>query len=896
MAKEKKPKPKPLLPLEQAPRKPSKRCIHCEYHRKALSVCCESVGPANADIMIVGEAPGEQEDRKGKPFVGDSGRKLQYIFERIGMKRKEVFLTNIARCRPSKNDKPKKKQIMACAPHLLYEILKVQPKAIVTMGATALETVTGQPNTKHNGLSSRRGFPKRQTFKWESPAGKVYRHECWVIPTYHPSAALREGGWIYDDLIAHDLSLAMDYAAGKQTLQMPKTRVVVAKELSFTLKLIEKMKEVGRFVVDAETTGLDPNKDEVLCLGFCWRAGEAWIIPFLGQNKVPIWDEQDLKVLVAALVDLFLSAEIIGQGIKFDLKFICRLLGIELAQLRVVFDTMVAHHCIDENKLHNLTSQCQWYLRWERYDEVMLQYYDHDEAQYWLAPDEVLWNYCGYDVDGEFQLAELHTTTLKKEKLVTAFKTEMGLIMPLADVELQGVRVDIDKMKEKVTDAQKSAEEALAWLRMEAAKTLPEGAATLFNPASTQQLSAWLIDLGVPLSKKTKKGNISTGKNVMSALALQDNVYGEIATKIKQFREANKLLGTYLDGSSLQGGKEGAEFKQEGGGFLKYVDEAGRIYPTYHSSRTVTGRLSATDPAVQTIPRLHGLRNMLVPDFEDDVFISCDYSKAELCVMAWLANDEVMARELISNVDLHARMAITIRLNRDPTDEEFATMLPVCQEEPMWKHERGLAKTCVFGAAYGRSAKGIVEAFPESYPDEMSEEERIRSTQKIIDGFFSKYYGVREYMDKQIKLAQSKGKLRTQFTGRVRRLTGMDWFFNKHAFACRLRNKDLEQLNRESMNFNVQSTASDELSKATARIYQYIQKVKVPHFRIVLTLHDQLLFNCHKDYAEAVIPAIKERMEVTFHPDKRHKFEVPLKIDPSIQIAWGLYHDNSSEY
>jgi DNA polymerase len=1178
-----------LKPMEQKPRKPSSECQACDLFYRCITTCCPPSGSKKAKVMLAGEAPGKDEDEKGKPFVGDAGKKLRYILSKIGITAKSFFITNSCRCRPPKNAEPTKKQIDACAPHLLYEVLTVKPKVIVTLGATAFKTVTGL----NEPVKNVRGFPEEYEFDYVSPEGKIYRHKCWVIPTYHPSAALRGGGWVYDSIIQHDIELARSYAEDNIVLSKPDTKSFIAKTIKEVEAICLRLKSYNIAAFDVETTGLRYLDDEILCIGFCVKKGEVLIIPILQQDKKKYWSDSDLEIVKDLLRDVFTSIRFIGQNIKFDLNYIRTFLGVII---KVAFDTMTAQHVMDENKPSNLTFQCQWYLRWTRYDKVMQQYIRSDVAYYHEAPNAILWKYLSYDVDGTMRLYLHHREEIKRQGLVTVFKTEISLIQPLAEAEFIGMRVNHDLMTEISAEQQNKAGESLVKLRTIAKPFFEDD--HIFNPASGPQLRKLFDALNIIVEKKTKKsGLMSTDQDVLKLLMQEGGKIGEFAEILSNYRSANKLLGTYLDGFSIQGKFDGVKPKEEVGGFKKDVWLDDRIHPTYNPSRTVTGRLSANNPPIQTIPKKYRLRQMFIPDNEESVFISCDYGKIELCVMAWLANDDVMAKELINGMDLHSRMALQVKMNRAITDEEFEQLLPECEKEPDWSYKRSVAKCfhpdtevltksgwkkildlevdeevasaipgmrgeCVivwsiptevfsmknlydhllhfkdggidisvtpdhrmvvwngkgldpwrvvsaeefpkqkyrywvnagslytsslwpvansieqvmfrlavvtqacgtfngdgsisftlvgtkadrmfwllsnhvsscwwsyrseakvhdfvlkgdcaktvrslldgksfkwnwislresyrvaiidevcrwncrrmakydvvvntdeqsinilqalatvtnlktnlyvednvfnlrvnrharhrsgsnlicnripyndvvaclsvpsmfvvarsgqegsdripiiigqsvnFGIPYGISAKGIVDDKPESFPEGMLTDERIKLVQAMIDAYFEKYQGVRQYIDVQIATAQKKGYIQTPFTGRKRRLAdGAEWFFSEFSKRCKFRNSDLEALNREALNFKVQSTASDELSKATHRVYLGIREVNIPFFRIVMTLHDQLLFNVHKDYVDEASDLICFWMNSVLKSDKFHKYEMPLKVE-----------------
>lgn len=851
---------------DDKPRRNDPQCSRCELHSKSATVCCESVGPAQADIFLVGEALGANEEELGRPFVGDAGFKLNYLLNRAQLKRKALRIGNCVRCRPPGNKTPTKKHLDGCFPYLHHDILTGKPKVIVALGATAIKTLLPPPARN---VDKTRGFPEEVTFRWESPKGKVYEHKCWVVPTYHPAACLHD--WRYDDLVVRDFSVAKALAAGQQLLQWPDTKVTVVKTLADAIKLIRHLKRIGRFVLDLETTGLDPHTAKILCIGFCWKAGHATILPLHGQGGKPFWKPHEFALIVDELTELLLEAVLYGQNIKFDIKHLRALTG--LIEFKVGFDTMNAYHCVDENKPHNLTFMCQWFLYWLKYDAMMAPYQGLTDG-YASVPDAMLWRYCGYDVDGTWRVRKKLIPLLHAEKVVEPFKIEMGLINSLADVEYRGVRVDTAKIGELAAEYRKEIEKAKAYLQRIALKKLGQARVDKlpnkqFNPNSPKQLAQLLLHCGADLRRKTQSGALSTDKHVMAALELSPGVPGTIARKMKEVRKLTKYISTYLDGADGTGG------------FKQWVRSKSRIHAQYNTAAARTGRLSADDPPLQTVPRLGGLRSMFLPDDADHLFLSIDYQKVELCIMAYLANDDAMCRELINRVDLHSRMALTKRLNRDPTDAEFEELLPT-----VTKNERALAKGVNFGIPYGIGSVAIVDQNPDAFPAKLDKRKRKAVVDKIMEAYFEKYWGVAEFREKQVRLAHKHGFIRTHL-GRKRRLTAIEWFNSRWAAETDKRDLDLGHLEREAMNMPVQSFASDELSKATLRVHRAIQQWGIPTLRTVMTLHDQLVFNVHRKYEAEATPLLVECMEFTLPSTKRFKYEMPIRVDVSKQRWWG---------
>lgn len=846
------------------PLKPNSACNRCPLSKSSLTVCCPSGGPKQADIAIWGETLSATEENRGKPFLGDSGRKLNYLLRQAKLSRKNLRIALTVRCKPPGAKKPSKKEVDACWPYSLYDILAGKPKVIVSMGALATKQLLGDPSS----LKKVRGFPVQKTFYYAGKKGSI-EHTCWIIPTYHPNMCLHD--WSNDDIVVFDLLNAKKIADGLEPLVWPDTKIEVAKTFDQAMQLIQRLKRSGEWVFDTETTGFDPHEAKILCIGFCMKAGTSHILPFYSQGMVRFWKPNEEHQIVEALAEAFQESALIGQNLKFDIKQIRKMTG--LVDYEIAHDTLIGHRCIDENKPHNLTFQCQWYLKWAKYDALMDKYkVSKKEFRTWEVPDELLWKYCAYDCDGTFRLAEAQKPELEEAKALTAFHTEMDLIVPLADVEYRGFQTNKDKLFELSIQYRKQADAAKKKLCRSASKLVSEEFGEKFNPNSTQQLIVLLKASGANLRKKTKGGNPSVDRLVLSKLALESNKAGTIAKNVQLLRKATKYVGTYLDGSD---GK---------GGLLQHIKSHDRVHPTYNLGLTRTGRLSADDPPIQTIPRMGGLRTIFVPDNPaKHKLIAVDYAKLELCIMAWLANDDKMCTELINQVDLHTRMALTVRLNRDPTDEEFEEL-----SSKVGKDERALAKGVNFGIPYGRGASAIVEANPEAFPKGMIKPQRVNTVQAIIEAYYNKYWGVHDYLEAEVERGKNQGYLLTPFFKRRRNIfAAMKWFNSDESLSTEHRDYDLSHVERELRNFRIQSLGSDLLSRATKKAWEGMKGIKIPAFRIVLSLHDALIFNCHEDYIDDALPHIKDWMEVILPKSKKHKYEMPIRVDPIIHTTWG---------
>jgi uracil-DNA glycosylase len=910
-------KVEPIRPLQI-----NANCKRCKLHESSRTVCCEGAGSFKSDLWLFGEALGAREEEIGRPFVGDAGFKLNYCLGKAKLSRKEIRVENVFRCRPPKNRKPSKSELKSCWGYSLYLILKYKPKVIVALGASAYDMLSGSYSgrrIKSQSLAHSRGFYSWQEFSYTSKEGKTFKHACWLIPTYHPAFCLRK--WEADDLLIHDLALAKSLTYCKQNnekeepLWWPKTKVTVLNTKDEAITFLKRLRSVESFVADIEDTSLQVHESTVMCIGFCYKKDEATILPLhlQGTPPKPKWSSVEYREIIEELTKTLEGAQLRGQNIKYDIQRFRKLTG--LTKFKINFDTMIAHHVIDENKPHNLTFLCQWYLRWKKYDAAIDPYKEDKTVKMWLVPDQIRHTYCGHDTNGTFQLCKILRTEIEKDKVELPYQIEQDLIVPLSDIEYRGVHIDVNRIKELAEKYRNEASKQLKILRKIALKNLGK---ENFNPNSPKQVIVLLEQVRAELTKKTKGGNTSVNKFVLAELALRQNKAGRIARALTVFRKMEKYVGTYLDGDTVskrlkikankkktiellsseeRGDRELGIFRaandlagdlqedvSDGKGFLCWVQEHNRIHPNYNQAIARTGRLSADDPPIQTIPRTGDLRSMLIPDVVGEhVLITVDYQKLEMCVMAWLANDSIMIHELLrDDLDIHTLMAITTRLMRNPTDDEYKRISP-----DIGKNERTISKGCNFGIPYGRGARAIAETYPEAFTLGQPMQQRAQTVQKVINAFLDKYYKITEYRERQIRKMHKFGRLRTTVHNRLRRFSGVDWFESKYGLQCEQRDHDLSHMEREALNCEIQSIGSDILSQATKRVFDTIRKPKFEAFRIIMSLHDALIFSIHKRHCDDAIPWIRARMETLLPKDEKHKYEMPIRVDCSVQEYWG---------
>ena len=190
---------------------------------------------------------------------------------------------------------------------------------------------------------------------------------------------------------------------------------------------------------------------------------------------------------------------------------------------------------------------------------------------------------------------------------------------------------------------------------------------------------------------------------------------------------------------------------------------------------------------------------------------------------------------------------------------------------------------------YGRGSFSIVQANPESFPDEMDRRSRVKMVDRIIESYYDKYQGIGDHMRREVRIARRRQWLRSFTTGRKRRLSGMDWFHSDEAAETKFRDKDVEHVEREAQNFQIQEIASAILAEATKRCYDGIQsgELDIRNFRIVMSVHDQLIFNVHRDDVEEAWEFVQEAMQTVLPKGKKRTTNMPITIDKHVQSAWG---------
>jgi DNA polymerase I len=573
-------------------------------------------------------------------------------------------------------------------------------------------------------------------------------------------------------------------------------------------QLLGKLNKVDEFCFDTETNGLDPIVAEAIGIAFSFKANEGYYVDLNHEQK-----DEFLKMMQS----LFLTDKLkIAQNLKFDL------LILENAGLKTnppYFDTMLAHYLIEPDKRHNMDELARQYLHYEPVSiETLIGKKGKNQLNMTTVPLDKLKDYASEDTDVTFQLKQVFDPILKERELEDIFeKIELPLVPVLADMERTGVKVDKDFLY--------AYSKELEGYIGETEKNIYEQAGVKFNIASPKQLGEVLFDKLKLMEKpkKTKTGQYQTNEEVLQKLA---NTH-EIVNKILDYRELQKLKSTYVDTLPEL--------------VLKSTD---RIHTSFNQAVAATGRLSSNNPNLQNIPirteKGRHIRKAFVASSENHVLLSADYSQIELRVIASVSEDKNMMEAFIQNLDIHTSTA--------------SKVFGVPYEE-VTREMRGKAKMVNFGIIYGISVFGLSERL--SIPRSEAKE--------IIEEYFDKFPGIKQYMDDSIAFAQKEGYVKT-LMGRRRYVADIN-----------SRNQTVRGFaERNAINAPIQGSAADMIKLAMIRVHNELKKQKLES-KMILQVHDELLLDVPKHEIEQVKALVIDEMTQA----------MPLKVPIIVEAGTG---------
>ncbi len=578
--------------------------------------------------------------------------------------------------------------------------------------------------------------------------------------------------------------------------------------------LLAKLQQQSSVCFDTETTDINALHAELVGMSFSFEVREAYYV------AVP----QD-KVVAQAIVDEFkpffgnAQIEKIAHNMKYDMQVLARY-GVRLEG--PLFDTMIAHYLIQPEAKQGMDFLAQYYLNYQPISiETLIGKKGKNQGNMGDLPPEAISDYACEDADITFQLKQLFAPQIEKDHLKELFwNMEMPLVRVLAEMEMEGVAIDVPHLKAYSVQLENETKGLEA--------SIKELAGMDFNVDSPKQLGDVLFEhLKISSkAKKTKTGQYATSEDILQ----QHKNDHPIIEQILDYRQMKKLKSTYVDPLPTM---------------LDPVD--GRVHTSFMQTVTATGRLSSNNPNLQNIPirseRGKEIRKAFISRDKDHQLMAADYSQIELRIIAALANDENMIRAFREKVDIHKATA--------------AKVFHVDLEE-VTKDQRSAAKAVNFGIIYGQSAFGLSQNLGISRTE----------AKQIIDAYFAQYGTIKSYMDQAVQKAREEGFVET-IMKRRRYLPDIN---SANAVVRGF-------AERNAINAPIQGSAADIVKLAMVAVHKAMKAAQVKS-KMILQVHDELVFDVHKDEIELMQNLVKESME------KAVDLIVPMEVEIQVADNW----------
>ena len=577
------------------------------------------------------------------------------------------------------------------------------------------------------------------------------------------------------------------------------------------------------FAIDTETDSLNTVSANLVGISLSDKEGEGCYIPLKHEYEgCPTQIDLELAVSIIGSSIEKNKHKAVGQNLKFDIPILARH-GIALDAFHA--DTMLMSYVLNSTATrHGMDKLAEFYLNYTTVKYKDVTGTASKQINFSAVEIEIASNYAAEDADITLRLFNKLNGLLKdKPTQIKLLKDiEYPLVLVLSRVEQNGAKIDKDILSEH----SKELSEKIAELSIQAFAIAGEE----FNLDSPKQLLEVLYEkLKLPILKKTPKGQPSTNEETLQRLSEEY----ELPKIILQYRTLAKLKSTYTDS------------------LIKIENPlTGRIHTSYQQAVTSTGRLSSTEPNLQNIPiktaEGRRIREAFVPD-KGNILISADYSQIELRIMAHLSKDKNLTHAFNNNLDVHSATAA----------EVFGVDL-----DDVTQDQRRSAKAINFGLMYGMSAFGLTRQLDIPRAE----------AQKYLDTYFERYTGVKDYME-NIK-AQAKEDMY------VETIMGRRLYLNEINAANGLRRQAAE---RAAINAPLQGSAADIIKKAMIDIDAFLNK-EMPEVKMIMQVHDELIFETPKKNAEEVLSTMKDMME------KAVNLDIPLIAEAAIGANWNEAH------
>ena len=590
-------------------------------------------------------------------------------------------------------------------------------------------------------------------------------------------------------------------------------------------KWIEEAEEVGEVAVDTETTSLDPHQADLVGISLCSKIGKACYIPVGHKSPKCLKKDAVIKKLKKILEDP--SIKKIGQNIKFDFIVFYKC-GITLSSME---DTMLMSYVLDAGKnRHNMDTLSEIHLGHKTISFKDMVGTGKKEINFSEVELDKAKDYAAEDADVTFRLYKKFIKNLKSEKMINIYEIfEKPLIKILAFMEIEGVEIDSKFLKSLSSKFEKKIQK----LEKEVFKISKKE----FNIASPKQLGEIIYnDLKIAGLKKTKKGSFATSASVLEDLAFKGHEFPKL---ILDWRQVSKLKNTYSDA------------------LPEHLNpNTKRVHTSFLLAATTTGRLASSDPNLQNIPIKSEDGKDIRKAFtakKGHLLISADYNQIEMRILADLADVKELKKAFKNKEDIHSLTASQI-FNID--------IKKVNQDH------RRKAKAINFGIIYGISQYGLAKQINVSNYE----------AEEFLNSYFAKFPEIKVYMDNTIKFCRKSGYVNNIF-GRRSHFNGInDKNFNVRNFQ-----------ERAAINAPIQGSASEVMRLAMIRLDKKLSEEKNSNSKMLLQIHDELIFEIPKKDEKVMIKLIEKEMTSVAQSDY-HSFSTPLTVDINVGDNWGMLH------
>ena len=588
---------------------------------------------------------------------------------------------------------------------------------------------------------------------------------------------------------------------------------------------IKEAEQNGEVAVDTETSSLDPHNTDLIGISLSTKIGKACYIPIGHKTKKNIDKDKVLKKLKPLLEDS--SIKKIGQNIKFDFIVLYKN-GIDITSIE---DTMLMSYVLDAGKnRHNMDTLSEIHLNHKTVAFKDVVGSGKKEINFSQVDIEKAKDYAAEDADITLRLYKKFFKSLKEEKMLNIYEIfEKPMIKILAFMEIQGIKIDYKFLKTLSLKFGKKIDK----IQKEVFKISNKE----FNIASPKQLGEILYnDLKIADLKKTKKGSFATSASVLEDLAFKGHKFPQL---ILDWRQVSKLKNTYSD--SLP----------------EHINPISkRVHTSFLLAATTTGRLASSDPNLQNIPIKSqdgkDIRKAFIAE-KDHVLISADYNQIEMRILADLADVKELKKAFKNNEDIHSLTASQIfNINIKKVDQD----------------QRRKAKAINFGIIYGISQYGLAKQINVSNYE----------AEEFLKAYFFKFPEIKVYMDQTIKFCRKSGYVNNIFGRRSHFININDKNYNVRNFQ-----------ERAAINAPIQGSAAEIMRLAMIRLNIKLNEQKKQKSKMLLQIHDELIFETHKDEVKKVSKIIKEEMMSVAKSDY-HSFSIPLTIDLNTGNNWGELH------